>query len=271
MRSGVWLRQQAQSRPESGQAARLLLAEVLGCSVAALYAASERELDADQEERLHALWRRYGDGEPLAYLCGYEVFCGLRLRIDTAVLAPRPETEELVALALALSLPEPARVLDLGTGSGAIAIALAQARPRWQVTAVEQSLAAAHVAADNIAVHGGRVRLCRGDWYEPVATQTFHLIVANPPYIGEHEPEMAQLKHEPRAALVAGEDGMADLRHIVSGAPQHLLPGGSLLLEHGWQQGASVRALFSAPGWTQVRTVCDLSGHERFSAACWHG
>ncbi len=271
MQSGAWLRQRAQSHPAAGQAARLLLAEVLACTTTALYTAPERELDAAQEERLQALWQRYVAGEPLAYLCGYEIFCGLRLRIDAAVLAPRPETEELVALALALDLKESARVLDLGTGSGAIAIALAQARQGWRVTAVEQSLAAAGVAAANIADHGGRVRLLSGDWYQPLAQERFDLIVANPPYIGEDEPEMATLQHEPRGALVAAEDGMAALRHITALAPQHLLPGGSLLLEHGWRQGAAVRAIFAVPGWTQVQTQPDLSGHERFSGARWRG
>src|SRR5690606_40226426 len=141
------------------------------------------------------------------------------------------------------------RLLDLGTGSGAIALALAHERPRARVIAVELSAAALAVAERNRQALGlTNVELRRGSWYEPVRGERFHLIVANPPYIGEHEPEPQQgdTRFEPCTALIAGDAGLADLAHIIAQAPAHLFAGARLAVEHGYRQGAAVRELLRA-------------------------
>ncbi|MDO5289713.1 MAG: peptide chain release factor N(5)-glutamine methyltransferase [Pseudomonadota bacterium] len=247
--------------------AQMLLLHVLGQPTHArawLLAHDDRPLPADTAPRLHALAARRLAGEPLAYLTGEKAFHGLTLHVDARVLDPRDDTETLVDWALALLPAEaPARVLDLGTGSGAIALALAHQRPQAQVTAVDASADALAVARANAQRLGLRLHLCQGDWFAPLRGQVFSLIVSNPPYIAEDDAHLPALAHEPRAALVSGADGLHDIRRIVADAPAHLAPGGWLLLEHGWDQAAAVRALLHAAGFAQVQSRRDLAGIER--------
>jgi release factor glutamine methyltransferase len=212
---------------------------------------------------------RRAAGEPLAYITGHKAFFGLDLRVDARVLVPRPDTEVLVQWALDL-LGEPNRpdsqvpqsVLDLGTGSGAIALAIKHSRNELRVDAADASPAALAVAQENARVLGLELRLLQGAWLEPVRWH-YDCIVANPPYIAEHDPHLSALGHEPRQALVAGIDGLDEIRTIVAGASAHLLPGGWLLLEHGFDQAAAVRSLLAAAGYCAVTTRRDLNGHER--------
>ena len=252
--------------------AQMLLLHALGQPPQArawLLAHDDAALPADAATRLHALATRRLAGEPMAYLTGEKHFHGLRLQVDARVLDPRDDTETLVDWALAL-LPAdaPRRVLDLGTGSGAIALAIAHARPQARVTAVDASADALTVARANAGRLGLAVTLHHGDWLAPVAGEVFDLIVSNPPYIAEGDAHLPALAHEPRAALVSGADGLDDLRRIVATAPAHLAPGGWLLLEHGWDQAAAVRALLTDAGFTQVQSRRDLAGIERCSGGC---
>ena len=252
--------------------AQMLLLHALGQPPQArawLLAHDDDALPADAATRLHALATRRLAGEPMAYLTGEKHFHGLRLRVDARVLDPRDDTETLVDWALAL-LPAdaPRRVLDLGTGSGAIALAIAHARPQARVTAVDASADALTVARANAGQLGLAVTLHHGDWLAPVAGERFDLIVSNPPYIAEGDAHLPALAHEPRSALVSGADGLDDLRRIVATAPAHLAPGGWLLLEHGWDQAAAVRALLTDAGFTQVQSRRDLAGIERCSGGC---
>ncbi len=252
--------------------AQMLLLHALGQPPQArawLLAHDDDALPADAATRLHALATRRLAGEPMAYLTGEKHFHGLRLQVDARVLDPRDDTETLVDWALAL-LPAdaPRRVLDLGTGSGAIALAIAHARPQARVTAVDASADALTVARANAGQLGLAVTLHHGDWLAPVAGEVFDLIVSNPPYIAEGDAHLPALAHEPRAALVSGADGLDDLRRIVATAPAHLAPGGWLLLEHGWDQAAAVRALLTDAGFTQVQSRRDLAGIERCSGGC---
>ncbi len=204
-------------------------------------------------------------GEPVAYLTGSREFHGLSLQVDRRVLVPRPDTETLVEWALAAldGTPTP-QVLDLGTGSGAIALAIKHARPDATVTAVDASPSALEVAAANASRLGLDVRFTQGSWLQGVSGH-YHAILSNPPYISENDPHLAGLAHEPLEALASGPDGLDDIRLIVTQAPAHLLPGGWLLLEHGWDQAAAVRALLADASLENVVSCKDLAGIERCS------
>jgi len=208
-------------------------------------------------------------GEPVAYLLGEKEFHGLPLAVDARVLVPRPDTETLVDWALHCLEGRPApAVLDLGTGSGAIALALQQARPDARVDAVDASADALAVARANAERLGMPVRFAQADWLSG-ATAGYALIVSNPPYIAEGDPHLPALRHEPLQALVAGPDGLRDIRRIVEDAPAHLAEGGWLLLEHGHDQAPAVRALLAGCGFTEVQSRDDLAGIARCSGGIW--
>lgn len=213
---------------------------------------------------------RRARGEPVAYLTGRRGFWTLDLEVGPAVLIPRPETELLVELALArIPVDTPLRIADLGTGSGAIALALASERPHAHVLAVDASGDALAVASANAQRLGlANVEFRAGDWFEPLAGERFALIASNPPYIALHDPHLAQgdLRFEPPQALASGIDGLDAIRRIVRDAPAHLAPGGWLLLEHGHDQGAAVRALLIEAGFVEVLTHQDLERRDRVTA-----
>lgn len=247
--------------------AQWLLLHVLGRGRGWLFAHAGDALAASDGAAFAALVARREAGEPVAYLTGRRGFWTLDLAVTPATLIPRPETELLVELALARIPPDaPARVADLGTGSGAIALALASERPRTQVVATDASAAALAVARANAASHGlGNVDFRAGSWWAPLAAERFDLIASNPPYIEAGDPHLdrGDLRFEPAAALASGADGLDDLRVIAAQAPAHLQVGGWLLVEHGWNQGAAVRGLFTAAGLVDVDTARDLEGRER--------
>jgi release factor glutamine methyltransferase len=248
--------------------AQWLLAHRLKRPRAWLLAHDDSVLDAADEAAFRAGIAERAGGVPLAYVTGEREFCGLVLQVSPAVLVPRPETEGLVEWALqwldgeAARRPAPA-VADLGTGSGAIALALKQRCPRAALTATDASPAALTVAAANGQQLGIEVEWRLGDWWQAVAGGRFDLVVANPPYVAGDDPHLAALRHEPLGALTPGGDGLDALRRIVGGAAAHLQPGGALLLEHGHDQGATVRGLLQAAGFTGVSTRDDLAGMAR--------
>lgn len=215
---------------------------------------------------LEPLVQRRLAGEPLAYLTGHKEFFGLDLLVDARVLVPRPDTETLVNWALEL-LDGQQRVLDLGTGSGAIALALKASKPTLRVQATDFSAAALAVAQANAQRLKLDVSFHRGAWFAALANSEarFDCIVSNPPYIAELDPHLARLKFEPAQALASGQDGLGDLRQIISQAPKHLAPGGWLMLEHGYDQAQAVRDLLTAAGFVQVQSRRDLAGIERCS------
>jgi len=244
--------------------ARLLLARATGFSEASVLAHPERELPAEAEARFRDFAARRARGEPVAYILGEKEFHGLPLAVTPAVLIPRPETELLVELALG----EPfGGALDLGTGSGAVALALKHGRPQARVVGVERSAAALAVAQRNAVRLGLDVELRHGLWFEPLAGERFDLVVANPPYVSEGDPHLAEgdVRFEPHSALVAGGDGLEAIREILREAPAYLTPGARLLLEHGMGQDAAVRELLAAAGLEAVRSWPDLAGIARVS------
>lgn len=247
--------------------AEVLLAHALDKPRSHLRAWPERVLTAEQAARYEELVTRRAGGEPVAHILGRREFWSLDLDVTPATLIPRPETELLVELALA-RIPADAAlaVADLGTGTGAIALAVARERPRCRVTATDRSAAALEVARRNAARLGiGGIDFRHGAWYAPLAGRRFDLILSNPPYVRTDDPHLAQgdVRFEPPGALVAGADGLDDLRVIVAGAPAHLHGGGWLLVEHGYDQDGAVAALFHAAGFADVGTVRDLNGQPR--------
>lgn len=258
-----------------GVDARLLLREASGCSAATLIGFPERELSTEAAQRYADWLDRRESGEPVAYLLGEREFYGRMFRVTPDTLIPRPDTELLVELSLRLlgegarvpSQQSNARILDLGTGTGAIAISLALECAHANVTAIDASAAALAVARDNAGKLKASLRLLHGNWFEPVAQERFDLIVSNPPYIAVGDVHLGQgdVRFEPLSALVAGADGLDDIRHIVSTTPLHLNAGGWLLLEHGYDQASAVRALLSARGFAEVQSWKDLAGIERVS------
>lgn len=208
-------------------------------------------------------------GEPVAYLLGEKEFHGLDLRVDARVLVPRPDTETLVEWALqCLEGRAAPRVLDLGTGSGAIALALQHARSDARVDAVDASADALAVAQANARRLGLPVRFAQANWLDGAETG-YTVIASNPPYIAANDPHLPALRHEPVSALVAGADGLDDIRQIVRHAPAHLAEGGWLLLEHGHDQAAAVRQLLAERGFAEVQSRDDLAGIQRCSGGIW--
>lgn len=252
--------------------AELLLAQALGKSRGYLHTWPERELEASQHERYQAALARRRSGEPVAYILGRQGFWSLDLDVASHTLIPRPDTELLVETALALLPATPLHVLDLGTGTGAIALALACERPAWQVTGVDRVPEAVALAQGNgIRLQLANARFAESCWFSALAGQRFQLIVSNPPYIAAADPHLSQgdVRFEPSSALVAGIDGLDDIRLIIEQAPEHLLAGGWLLLEHGFDQAESVRELLVQRGFATVDSRRDLGGHQRISLGRW--
>jgi release factor glutamine methyltransferase len=255
---------EARARGVATLDARLMLGRLLGRTPTQLIAGDDQRLGNEAAGRWRDWLARRADGEPLAYLLGEKEFHGLLLEVSADVLVPRPETELLVDWAAELLAgARNATVLDLGTGSGAIALAVKQAHPAATVTAVDASPPALAVARGNARRLGLAVDFVESSWWRALDNRSFDLVLANPPYVRDGDPALAALRHEPRQALEAGEDGLAALREIVSEAPAHLEPGGWLLLEHGYDQAAQVQALLGAAGLEVIQTRADLAGHPR--------
>jgi release factor glutamine methyltransferase len=248
--------------------AELLIAHVLDIPRSRFITEPERELDQQQLDNIQAIITRRAAGEPVAYILGHKHFWDLELKVSPAVLIPRPDTELLVETALTLYPAEASiNVLDLGTGSGAIALAIAKAHPHWHVCAIDESQAALAVAMENAEHYQlHNVTLLQSHWFENlVKDKRYDLILSNPPYIADTDPHLQQgdVRFEPQQALVAGEDGLDAIRFLVTESKLHLLPGGWLLLEHGYDQGEHVRQLFIEHGYREVQQRKDLGGHVR--------
>lgn len=249
--------------------AELLLAHVLAKPRSFLRTWPEQHVPAEQRLCFESLLQRRREGQPVAYLLGRQGFWNLELEVAPSTLIPRADTETLVEVALGLPLPAEAQALDLGTGTGAIALALGSERPTWHITGLDRIPEAIELARANATRLGiANVGFQRSDWFAELApTSRFDLIVSNPPYIAEGDVHLGQgdVRFEPVSALVSGADGLDDIRQIIGRVPEFLSESGWLLLEHGWDQAAAVRALLEQRGFAEVRSWKDLSGHERVS------
>lgn len=246
--------------------ARMLLARSSGLSPVALAAHPESELAVSAARAFSDAVARRRKGEPVAYILGEREFYSLVLNVTPDVLIPRPETELLVDFSIE-HLPRGGTLADLGTGSGSIALAVKRERPDARVSAVDRSDSALAVARGNASRHRLEIELLPGNWFEPLAGRRFDVIVSNPPYIAEGDRHLGQgdLRFEPRDALAGGDDGLAEIRRIVSAAPGHLGKGGWLAIEHGQGQDAEVRKLLSEAGLDSVSSRADLAGIARIS------
>ena len=270
-----WLKQAASqlSCSESPRRdAEILLGFVTNKTRTFLMAFCETKLDDDQLEMLDAYLKRRQLGEPIAYITGVREFWSLNFNVSPATLIPRPDTEKLVELALEHLPNVPCEILDLGTGSGAIAIAIATERQDCLITAVEKSADALELAQSNANQIGvNNVYFQLGNWYKPVKGRKFSMIVSNPPYIEPTDIHLSQgdVRYEPRSALVAEDDGLADIKIIVQGAIKHLNQYGWLLVEHGWKQGEQVRTIFKQNSFQLVETFTDYGGKDRVTIGRW--
>ena len=264
--------------------ALVLLQHATGRSRTQILAFEETQIDEKMSADLTALLARRLKGEPIAYILGEKEFWSLPLNVSVDTLIPRPDTEILVEKALDIALEKlhkknsPLRILDLGTGTGAIALALtSELTPRCQKQGVQLEIIgvdfmpnAVLLAKSNAVKNQLNAIFLQSHWFEKV-TGKFDIIVSNPPYIDQDDVHLSRgdLRFEPRSALVAEEQGYADLRHIIEQAPHYLKEDGALLLEHGWQQGAKVRSIFRENSGQQVATVRDYGDNERVTLGFW--
>ena len=266
-----WASAQLVKHSDSAQLdAELMLRDVLQKDRSYLRTWPEKQLSNTQHQQLQSLLDRRLQGEPMAYILGHQDFWTLSLRVSPAVLIPRPETELIIETALELLSPQQAlQLADLGTGSGAIALALASEFSNSHVIAGDFSAAALQIAEQNrqqLQLHNCETRL--GSWFDIFSpTEQFDLIVSNPPYIAEGDPDLQAnvQRYEPQSALTANNNGLADLQHLIAHAPTFLKPGGWLILEHGWQQAEALRQQLQQQGFLHSQSHRDLAGHERIT------
>lgn len=265
--AGISLQSVLKAAPLDALENRILLCHALQLTRVQLITQSDRLLTNAEADALAALYQRRMEGEPIAYIVGVREFYGLDFHVTPDVLIPRPDTELLVELAIE-RLPQQGALLDMGTGSGAIAVAIAHTRTDAAVTALDASEAALAIAQGNAAANQTAVAFLQSDWYSALPGDTrFHVIASNPPYIVEGDSHLTQgdLRFEPIDALTDHADGLSDLRIIIDGAALHLHAEGWLLMEHGYDQAAAVRALLDAGGFADVQSWKDLAGIERVS------
>ena len=265
------VRQATQQLADASPTARLdtevLIMHVCNLSRTGLITQASHTPPPDQVQRLQELLTCRAQGVPIAYLTGQREFLSLDLQVTADVLIPRPETELLVEQALT-HIPPGVRwtIADLGTGSGAVALAIAKERPHCRVIATDICETALAIAEANVVrLNIANVEFRHGNWLDPLAGQMLDMIVSNPPYIAEHDPHLTQgdVRFEPRAALVAGVDGLNAIRIIAAGAGTYLKPSGWLLLEHGHEQGLHVAQILRAHAYHGIHCHNDLARHER--------
>lgn len=240
----------------------LLTTQLLGVSFTELYTERGRLLSLADVEKLNSAVQRRLRGEPIAYITCYQMFRNLDLRVSPDVLIPRFETELLVDVVIELTSSR-GRVLDLGTGSGAIAIALSKTND-FQVVAVDNDERALHICSENCIEHEATVELLRSNWFENVRGR-FDTIVSNPPYVAADDPHLDEgdLRFEPPSALVGGLSGLEHLEEIITSSMNFLNPGGWLVVEHGYDQQASVEKFFADRGYVEVQQRRDYTGTPR--------
>jgi release factor glutamine methyltransferase len=253
----------------------VLLCHILDKPRSYLLTWPEKKLNDFQVSKFDTLLARRLTGEPIAYIIGEREFWSLPLKVLPSTLIPRPDTERLVELALEKISVSANKVLDLGTGTGAIALAIASERQDIEVTGVDLRREVTALALENsqrLSIHN--TRFVAGSWYSPLLeNEAFNVIVSNPPYIDITDPHLVQgdVRFEPMSALVANDNGLADIRIISEQGRDHLYPNGWLLMEHGFEQGRDVRYILEQLGYQHISTSQDYAGLDRVTMGCWQG
>jgi release factor glutamine methyltransferase len=250
--------------------AQILLAYVLEKETVYLMTWPERDLTVLQKSTFEMLIEKRINGVPVAYLTGTREFWSLPLKVNDSTLIPRPDTEILVETALAYCLPQ-SSILDLGTGSGAIILALASELPNSHCYAVDFNQDAVSLASENAkSLNIINVTFKQSNWFESIQGK-FDVIVSNPPYIDQNDKHLQQgdVRFEPLSALVASENGLSDIRVIATQAQGYLNNKGSLMIEHGFEQGLAVREIFYSLGYHNIQTIKDYGDNERITIATY--
>ncbi|EKD77827.1 MAG: peptide release factor-glutamine N5-methyltransferase [uncultured bacterium] len=250
--------------------AELLMMHVTKKSRTELFLNLNKTLSAIEEKKIKDLVTRRMQGEPIAYLLGYQPFWTLDLMVTPDTLIPRPETECLIDWILHhIDATKNCVIADLGTGTGAIAIALASERKNWHIDAVDQSAEALAIAKKNIDQYNIKnISLYISDWYAQLSSHHYDIIVSNPPYIAENDVRLEKLTFEPAAALISGKEGLDAIRKVVSDAKKYLNENGYLVIEHGFDQADAVMTIFKNAGFHDIKNHRDLSDIPRFVTGC---
>ncbi len=257
---------------ESGSDSPSLDANVLLCHAldkprSYLLTWPDKVLDTEIQHQFEALIERRIAGEPVAYIIGEREFWSLSLKVSPSTLIPRPDTERLVELALDKAQWLDGDILDLGTGTGAIALALASELPQRHLLGIDVREEAWQLATDNAKrLNIANASFLYGSWFSPLPEGTkFALVVSNPPYIEENDPHLSvgDVRFEPKSALVAQDNGLADIKFISDSARRYLLSNGWILFEHGYDQGSAVRDILEGFGYLHVETQQDYAGNDR--------
>lgn len=248
--------------------AQLLLAHVLEVSTSYFYTWPDKTVESANIERFDVLLVRRERGEPIAYLLGHQAFWSVDLEVAPCTLIPRADTERLVEVALSvLDINRANRILDLGTGTGAIALALAAELPNANVVGVDLIEDAVALAKRNASRNRiSNVRFVQSSWFDALGTsESFDLIVSNPPYIDSNDEHLSQgdVRFEPKSALVAEKQGMADIEHIIQQAPGYMAPNAYLVFEHGYDQALAVQQRLREAGFVSIESFQDLGGNDR--------
>lgn len=269
----LWAKEQLEAMDEAALDAEILLAHAINKNRTWLKTWPEYLLSDDQISQFEDFISRRRRGEPTAYIIGEQEFWSLTFEVTSDTLIPRPETELLVEQALQrILLDQKCTIADLGTGSGAIALAIASERPQATVWALDMSEPALKVAEANAQSNKiGNVAFEQGSWLNEWQHGLLDMIVSNPPYVAPNDPHLADLVYEPVTALVAEDKGLSDIRQITQQATEHLKPGGYLLFEHGYDQGAAVREILQQTGFEQIETVKDYAGLDRVTLGVHSG
>lgn len=250
--------------------AEVLLCEVLQCNRTRLITEPSLELSDTQQQCFADFIAHRASGRPVSYIIGHQDFWTLSLDVNESTLIPRPETELLVELALSVAGAKKGHCLDLGTGTGAIALAIASEKPGWQILGTDRVSEAIALASRNQKKNNiTNASFLQSHWFDEIPQQQFDLIVSNPPYVESESAYLQQgdLRFEPVSALVSGEDGLDDIRHIIQRASHFLNPQGWLLLEHGFPQAQAIRSMMHQVGMKSIVTRQDYAGHDRVTMA----
>lgn len=252
---------------------QIMLADVLAVNRSYFYTWPEKVIEPEQLHQFERLLTRRINGEPIAYIIGYQEFWSLNFKVSPATLIPRADTETLVEAVLDNITQTNAKGIDLGTGTGAIALSLAHEMKQWSLLGIDYNHDAVSLAKENQqSLSINNTQFIQSSWLENVDESWIgqcDFIVSNPPYIDKNDPHLSlgDVRFEPASALIADNNGLQDYIDIMSSAKPFLKSNAYLLFEHGFEQAKAVAALFESHGYFNIITLQDISGNDRVTFA----